>query len=659
MSGERQFIDIAKNKIKGLTTSNYMTSPNIWMKVNQVMTKDVATIGPSETVARAAMMMSERNISCIIITDNEEIVGILTETDLLNKTVVKGQDTRKIRVTEIMSSPVETAPSDLSVLDAGAMMEAKHIKRLPILDEGKLAGIVTQTDLTHVITSYGMWREVSEIMSQDVAVIQRDTTIAQAAEIMSSQKISSIVVMDKDNIAGVITERDLLKRVVAVNRNPVNTKAEEIMSSPVYSIPSNYSVFSASRTMENMNVRRLVVVENEKIRGIVTQTDIFRTVKKKIQTEEETILKFMDESKIGFYMIDLNHNVTYVNPAFMRLFEVSEPKDLINHEFLPERFWVEPEERSQFLNDLSNEFVKSRELSLKTCNEKKIYIAILSSFTIGIHGEINGYQGIVYDITEKKEFSELKEAEEKQNELIKRIGKINKELNDFAYIVSHDLKAPLRGIKTITEWIIEDYADKLDESGKKNLDLLTSQVDHMYSLIDGILKYSRAVNAKGEKEKIDLNDLIPTIVDMVSVPNHIEMIVDDNLPVITYERTQITQVFQNLLSNAVKYMDKPEGKIRVGFVEEEETWKFSISDNGPGIPKKYHEKVFEIFQTLKPSGEFESTGVGLTLVKKIVENCGGTVWIESELGQGSTFLFTVLKQNSMNDEEILEATMVV
>ena len=152
----------------------------------------------------------------------------------------------------------------------------------------------------------------------------------------------------------------------------------------------------------------------------------------------------------------------------------------------------------------------------------------------------------------------------------------------------------------------------------------------MYSLIDGILKYSRAVNAKGEKEKIDLNDLIPTIVDMVSVPNHIEMIVDDNLPVITYERTQITQVFQNLLSNAVKYMDKPEGKIRVGFVEEEETWKFSISDNGPGIPKKYHEKVFEIFQTLKPSGEFESTGVGLTLVKKIVENCGGTVWIESE-----------------------------
>ena len=181
----------------------------------------------------------------------------------------------------------------------------------------------------------------------------------------------------------------------------------------------------------------------------------------------------------------------------------------------------------------------------------------------------------------------------------------------------------------------------------------------MYSLIDGILKYSRAVNAKGEKEKIDLNDLVPTIVDMVSVPDHIELIVDDNLPVITYERTQITQVFQNLLSNAVKYMDKPEGKIRVGFVEEEETWKFSISDNGPGIPKKYHEKVFEIFQTLKPSGEFESTGVGLTLVKKIVENCGGTVWIESESGQGSTFFFTVLKQNSMNDEEILEATMVV
>ena len=633
MSDKRQFIDIAKNKIKGLTTSNYMTSPNIWMKVNQVMTKDVATIGPDETVAKAAMMMSQRNISCIIIMDNEEILGILTETDLLNKTVVAGRDTRKIKVMEIMSSPVQTAPSDMSVLEAGEMMEAKHIKRLPILDEGKLAGIMTQTDLTRVITSYGMWREISEIMSKDVAVIQRDTTILDAAEIMSSQKISSIVVMDGDKIAGVITERDLLKRVVAVNRDPVNTKAEEIMSSPVYSVPSNYSVFSASRTMENMNVRRLAVVENEKIRGIVTQTDIFRTVKKKIQTEEETILKFMDESKIGFYMIDLDHNVTYINPAFVRLFEVPEPKDLLNREFLPERFWLKPEERLLFLNDLSDEFVKSRELHLKTYTGKKIYITILSSFTIGINGEINGYQGIIYDITEKKEFSELKEAEEKQNELIMRIGKINKELNNFAYIVSHDLKAPLRGIKTVTEWIIEDNADKLDENGKKNFDLLTSQVDHMYNLIDGILKYSRAVNLKDEKETIDLNDLISTIVDMVSVPEHIELVVADNLPVITYNHTQITQVFQNLLSNAVNYMDKPEGKIKVSCVEDAEMWKFSISDNGPGIAEKYHEKVFEIFQTLKQKRDFESTGVGLTLVKKIVESCGGTVWIESEPGQ--------------------------
>lgn len=430
------------------------------------------------------------------------------------------------------------------------------------------------------------------------------------------------------------------------------------MSSPVYSIPCNYSVFSASRTMENMNVRRLVVVEDEKIRGIVTQTDIFKIVKKKIQTEEETILKFMDESKIGFYMIDLNYNVTYINPAFVRLLEVQNPKDLINREFLPERFWINPEERSQFLNDLSKEFVKSRELSLKTHNGRKIYIAVLSSYTIGIQGEINGYQGIIYNITEKKEFSELKEAEEKQTELIKRIGKINKELNDFAYIVSHDLKAPLRGIKTITEWIIEDYADKLDEKGKKDLDLLISQVDHMYNLIDGILKYSRVVNVKSETEKIDLNDLIPTIVNMVSVPDHIELIVDDNLPVVTYDQTQITQVFQNLLSNAVKYMDKPDGKIKVSCVEDTKVWKFSVSDNGPGIAEKHHEKVFEIFQTLKPSGELESTGVGLTLVKKIVENCGGTIWIESELGRGSTFFFTVPKQNSMNGDEILETSMI-
>lgn len=653
MVNTKQFIDLAKTKIKGLSTSHYVTSPNIWIKVEQVMSRDVAIISPHETVASAAIMMSEKNISCIVVVDEEKVVGILTETDLLKKTVIEAKDNLKITVAEIMSSPVETGTSDMSILEASDFIQAKHIKRLPILDEQKLVGIVTQTDLTQVITSYGMWRDISEIMSQDVSTIQKNASVAEAAELMASRKISSVIVLDADKIAGVLTERDLLNRVVAFNRNPIHTKTEEVMSTPVFSIPPNYSVFSASRTMENMKTRRLVVVEDEKVCGIVTQTDIFKAVKDKIQAEEETIMKFMDESKIGFYITDLDHITTYVNPAFVRLFGMCDPKEFINQEFLPERFWIDPKERTPFLEELSNEFIRSRELTLKTSTGKKIYIAMLSSYTIGIQGQVNGYQGIIYDITERKELTALRKAEATQAELIKRIGKINRELNDFAHIVSHDLKAPLRGIKMIANWISEDYADKLDENGKQQLELLSKQVNRMYSLIEGILKYSRAGHINNQIEKINLDDFIPQIISMLHTPDHIDITIDGKLPVIEYERTQITQVFQNLLSNAIKYIDKPNGQIRIGCLEEGDTWTFSIIDNGPGIDQKNHGKIFQIFRTLKSQDDIESTGIGLSLVKKIVETYGGTIWIESEPGQGSTFYFTVPKKdNSINDEKL-------
>jgi PAS domain S-box-containing protein len=412
MSNQRQFIDLAKAKIKGFSTSNYMTSPNVWMKVNQVMIQDVATISSYESVAVAAMIMHQKNISCIVALDNGKVIGILTETDLLEKTVAKEKDTRRIKVAEIMSSPVKTMSSESSVLDASEFMQAQHIKRLPLMENEKLVGIVTQTDLTRVITSYGMWRDVTEIMSRDVSTIQKNASVAKAAEVMAMRNISSIIVMDGEHFTGVLTERDLLKRVVALNKNPHNTKVEEIMTSPVISIPSNYSIFSASRTMENINIRRLVVIEHGKMCGIVTQTDIFKAVKEKIQKEEETILNFMNESKIGFYMTDLNHITTYVNPALINLLEIPDPKELINKEFLHERFWVTPEERAQVLKEFDKEFFNRKELSLKTYTGRRKYVTILSGFTIGIQGQINGYQGIVYDITEKKELMSLKQAEE-------------------------------------------------------------------------------------------------------------------------------------------------------------------------------------------------------------------------------------------------------
>ncbi len=240
----------------------------------------------------------------------------------------------------------------------------------------------------------------------------------------------------------------------------------------------------------------------------------------------------------------------------------------------------------------------------------------------------------------EQEIAERLEAEKKQTELIEKVDNINRELKDFASIVSHDLKAPLRGIKSLATWILDDCSDKLGEQGKEQIHLLLGRVERMYNLIDGVLQYSIVGRTEEQPTQVRLDKFVPEIIDMVVPPKHIKVTIENNMPVIAGEETQIMQLFQNLLSNAIKYNDKPKGWIKVGCVEEDGWWKFSVSDNGPGIEERHFERIFKMFQALAVTEEFEGTGVGLTVAKKIVELHGGKIWVESKVGEGSTFFFT-------------------
>lgn len=243
----------------------------------------------------------------------------------------------------------------------------------------------------------------------------------------------------------------------------------------------------------------------------------------------------------------------------------------------------------------------------------------------------------------QQEIAVRKKAEKRQGQLLEELEEANQELKDFAYIVSHDLKAPLRGIKALVDWISADYADKLDEQGREHINLLLSRVERMHNLIEGVLQYSRVGRIEERRVQVNLNDLVREAIDMVVPSENITVTIENELPTIGCEQTRITQVFQNLLSNAAKYMDKPQGQIKISCVEEDNFWKFSIADNGPGIEEKHFERIFQMFQTLSPRDEFESTGVGLTVVKKIIKLYGGEIWVESKVGQGSIFFFTLPK----------------
>lgn len=240
-----------------------------------------------------------------------------------------------------------------------------------------------------------------------------------------------------------------------------------------------------------------------------------------------------------------------------------------------------------------------------------------------------------------RDISPRKVAEEQKANLMADLESANEELKSFAYVVSHDLKAPLRAIGALADWLSTDYAEKFDDEGKEHMRLLVSRVHRMGNLIDGILQYSRVGRVREAPVAVDVGEVVQDVIDLLAPPPNVNIIVEDSLPTVVVEPTRIQQIFQNLLSNAIKYMDKSENVIRITCTAEGEHWRFGVTDNGPGIESRHFERIFQLFQTLAPRDRIESTGVGLALVKKIVEMYGGHIWIESTIGEGSTFFFTL------------------
>ena len=240
-----------------------------------------------------------------------------------------------------------------------------------------------------------------------------------------------------------------------------------------------------------------------------------------------------------------------------------------------------------------------------------------------------------------------KDLESSLRELIRS----NAELQEFSYIAAHDLKTPLRGIATLADWIKTDCADKFDDEGKDQVALLIGKTKQMDALIDSILHYSSLKQDERTKTEVDLNVAVSQAIRGITVPEDIEISIENELPVLVCEEAHIVQVFQSLLSNAIKHGAQHDGQIKVGCVRKGNSWEFSVADNGPGIDQKYFEKIFRIFQTLSSWEKAASTGIGLSIVKKIVELNAGSVWVESEPGAGSTFFFTLPVQMTAQSTE--------
>lgn len=369
-------------------------------------------------------------------------------------------------------------------------------------------------------------------------------------------------------------------------------------------------------------------------------------VTEKIQAEEE-IKKFKvisENANYGITITDLNSDIIYINKYYAEIHGY-QPVDLIGRNIST----FHNQDQMKELQELNVKLEDTGSFSAVELWHTHVNGTVFPMLMNGImirdkSGQQQFIAASAIDITDRKR------SEKIQNELFAELEHVNNELQNFAYVVSHDLKAPLRAISTLANWISSDYADKFDAEGKEQMVLLISRVKRMHDLIDGILEYSRVGRIKEEKIPLNLDELLQEVIDAIAPPDNIEIIIENDLPEIIFERTRIIQVFQNLLSNAIKFLDKPKGLIKIGSKEYDEYWKFWVSDNGPGIDRKHFTKIFKIFQTLQPRDEFESTGIGLTLIKKIIDLYEGKIWLESELNEGSTFFFTLPKNTGQYDD---------
>lgn len=354
-----------------------------------------------------------------------------------------------------------------------------------------------------------------------------------------------------------------------------------------------------------------------------------------LRESQEQVRAVVETAIDAIITIDAKGRIASINPATEKLFGYT-GNELIGHNvslLMPEPMRSEHDGYIQhYLETGERRIIGIGREVVALHRDGRHFPVELSVSEIHVNGQ-RMFSGTLRNITERKQ------AEREQKRLVKDLLAANEELKNFAYVVSHDLKAPLRAIGSLADWISTDYAEQFDDDGRENMQLLMGRVRRMSRLIDGILKYSRVGRVKQHQQTIDLNDLVGDVVDLLAPPASIHVEVAD-LPVIEGEQTRVHQVFQNLIGNAIQYMDKPEGVIRIDCQPRGDLWQFSVSDNGPGIDQRHFDRIFQLFQTLAPKDRVESTGIGLAMIKKIVELAGGEVWLNSEQGRGTTFFFT-------------------
>ncbi len=388
-------------------------------------------------------------------------------------------------------------------------------------------------------------------------------------------------------------------------------------------------------------VNLLIDSWNDMLQAIQERQDRLQAYANALRRSEQKFRTLTEYSEDAIIVVKKN-NIVYVNPKFEKIWGVSLPAIREHGMNLSSLIIDEQKERFFMLwSDVENGIISDEpiELSFKTARGEIRSFDIRFS-AIEWEGE-PAVMGVLRDITERKNWEkQIIEQQQKLQAYAHELELRNKELDEFAYIVSHDLKAPLRAISHLVTWIEEDQENRFSKESLEYFDLLKKRVVRMENLIQGILEYSRVGRIKTQIRKVSVNAMLKNILQDIYIPEGFQIIIETEMPEFMTEAVRLEQVFRNLIDNSLKHHDKSQGTIRIGCRDQGDTWLFYVKDDGPGIPEQYYERIFRMFHTLMPRDEKEAAGVGLAIVKKIVEDQKCRIWIESEPGKGSIFWFT-------------------
>ncbi|MGD1919692.1 MAG: ATP-binding protein [Pleurocapsa sp.] len=375
--------------------------------------------------------------------------------------------------------------------------------------------------------------------------------------------------------------------------------------------------------------------------------------RKKLETELARRVQVLEASEDYIGIADVNGNAIWNNPQMKRVMGINEDANLANlsiADYHPA--WAFDIIQNQGIPTaiLQGTWLDETALLAKDGREIPVSQLIIAHKSEG--GKVEYISTVMRNLTLQKESeNSLKEKalelEWSNKKLLKTtalLKKRNQELDRFTYVTSHDLKAPLRAIANLATWLGEDLEGQIPEENQQHLTLMQARVKRMEDLIQGLLDYSRIGKKRTPIKTVNVNQMIDDITNFLSLPPDFEIVVSGNLPILETEKILLQQVFSNLIDNAVKYHPQQQGKISISVEEQDHFYQFAVKDDGLGIDPQYHDRIFTIFQTLQARDTIESTGIGLSIVKKIVEGQGGKIWIESQLGQGATFYFTWRKQ---------------